>query len=715
MAGSLYSPSWYRVAQLRPRLRSHAMIHRQTFRGQLWYVLQDQTSGHYHRFSPSAHLVISLMDGARTVQEIWDLACTQLDEDVLTQDEVIRLMAQLYRSDVLHGDVPPDIVEMTERADQLRRRKLAMSLLNPLALRLPLLDPERFVSATYPLVRPLFGWFGGALFFSVVAAALFLVGLHWPALTENITDRVLAAESIVLLVISYPLVKALHELGHAYAIKHWGGEVHEMGIMFLVLMPVPYVDASASAAFREKWRRAFVGAAGIVVELFLSALAVFVWLNVEAGLVRAFAFNVMLIGGASTLLFNGNPLLRFDGYYVLADLLEIPNLYQRANRYLGYLVQRYAFGLNDAVSPVTAPGEAAWFVCYGIAAFIYRLFIMVAIILFIATKFFIIGILLAIWSCALMYGLPLVKGLWFLATSPTLRRRRARALAMTGGLVATISIFLLSIPVPYATVAEGVVWVPGDAVVHARTEGVVARVLASPNALVRRGEPLVQLEDPFLETQVRVLDAQARELRLRVAAVNVDDRAEAKIIREQLRHVEAELALNRQRVEDLLVRSPSDGQFILPRPADLPGRFLSKGKVFAYVADFSNPSLRVVVGQDVIDLVRQRTRGVAVRLADHVSQVFPAEIVREVPSATDRLPSLALSTEGGGDIVLDPSDPSGQKALERIFQLELRMPPTRFVSTIGGRVHVRFDHGNEALAWRFYRSIRQLFLKHLNV
>ncbi len=210
MAGSLYSPSWYRVAQLRPRLRSHAMIHRQTFRGQLWYVLQDQTSGHYHRFSPSAHLVISLMDGARTVQEIWDLACTKLDEDVLTQDDVVRLMAQLYRSDVLHGDVPPDIVEMTERADQLRRRKLAMSLLNPLALRLPLLDPERFVSATYPLVRPLFGWFGVALFLSVVAAALSLVGLHWPALTENITDRVLAAESIVLLVITYPLVKALH-------------------------------------------------------------------------------------------------------------------------------------------------------------------------------------------------------------------------------------------------------------------------------------------------------------------------------------------------------------------------------------------------------------------------------------------------------------------------------------------------------------------------
>ena len=100
-----------------------------------------------------------------------------------------------------------------------------------------------------------------------------------------------------------------------------------------MFLPVPYVDASSSAAFQEKWRRALVGAAGIVVELVLASFALLVWLNVEAGLLRAFAYNVMLIGGVSTILFNGNPLLRFDGYYVLADLLEIPNLADRAKRF----------------------------------------------------------------------------------------------------------------------------------------------------------------------------------------------------------------------------------------------------------------------------------------------------------------------------------------------------------------------------------------------
>jgi putative peptide zinc metalloprotease protein len=712
---SLFSPSWYRVADIKPRLRSHAKVHRQHFRGQLWYVLQDQASGRYHRFSPSANLVISLMDGHRSVQEIWDLACSRLDEDVLTQDEMIRLLAQLHRSDVLHGDVPPDLGEMSERAAKQQRRKLMMSFLNPLAVRLPLIDPERFLGATFPLVRPLFSWFGMVLLLAVVGTAIVFAGVHWPALTENITDRVLAAESLLLLVVTYPLVKALHELGHGYAVKKWGGEVHEMGVMFLVLMPVPYVDASASAAFREKWRRALVGAAGIIVELLLASIALFAWLHLEPGLVRAFAFNVMLIGGVSTLLFNGNPLLRFDGYYVLSDLLEIPNLAQRANRYLGYLVQRHLFRVADATNPVTARGEAAWFVFYGLAAFIYRLFIMVAIVLFVASKFFVIGVVLAIWSCLMMYGLPLAKGLWFLMTSPTLRRRRGRAFGVIGGALAAAALVLLAMPVPYGTVTEGVVWTPGDAVIHARAEGVVAEVLAQPNSRVAPGDPLIQMEEPFLAARVRVLEAEVKELELRYTATNVDDRAEAKIVRERLRHARAELALNRQRSADLLVRSRTAGWFILPRAADLPGHYVNKGETLAYVVDYSAPIVRVVVNQDVIDLVRQRTRAIEVRLADRLSRVLSAEPGLEMPSATDRLPSLALSTMGGGQVVMDPSGPDEIKALERLFLLDLHLDSAAGISTIGGRVHVRFDHGTEALAWRIYRTVRQLFLRQFNV
>ncbi len=715
MDTSIYSSSWYRVAQLKPRLRSHVRIHRHHFRGQLWYVLEDRASGRFHRFSPPAYLVISLMDGKRTVEELWDIACSRLADDVLTQDEAIRLLAQLHMADVLHTDVPPDVEEMSERASKTRRRKFVARFMNPLAIRVPILDPDEFLAATMALTRPLFSWFGALLFLGVVGYGLVLAAMHWPELTADITDRVLSAKSLMLILITYPFVKALHELGHGYAVKRWGGEVHEMGVMFLVFMPVPYVDASAASAFREKWRRALVGAAGIIVELFLAALALMVWLNVESGMVRAYAFNVMLIGSVSTLFFNGNPLLRFDGYYVLSDLLEIPNLGNRANRYIGHLVKRYLFGVRDSVSPATAPGEPGWLLSYGLAAFCYRIFIVTAIVLFVATQFSVIGVIMAIWAAIMMVVVPVAKQLWFLLTSPVLRRQRGRAFGVCALVLVSLAGVLLLVPVPYATVAEGVVWPPSEAAVYAGTEGTVVEVLKRPNSRVAKGDPLIVLEDPFLDAQVRELEAAVRELGLRHAAALVMDAAEGKILREQLARAEAELALKQKRQSDLIVRSARDGDFILPRAPDLLGRFVKKGEALGYVVTLEEPVVRVIVPEESADLVRQRTYGIEIRLVNAMKEIFPAVIERELPTITNRLPSPALSTMGGGAFALDPSDPEKMKALAKVLQLELRVASPIRVSTFGGRTYVRFDHGEEPLIWRIYRNLRQMFLKRFNV
>ena len=281
---------------------------------------------------------------------------------------------------------------------------------NPLAMRFKLFDPEKFLVRFEPFVRPVFNWVGALVWLALVGYAVFLVGVHWPEFTRNVTDRVLAPENLVLVWIIFPILKALHEFGHAFAIKLLKGEVHEMGIIFLVFTPIPYVDASSSLAFRSKWERALVGAAGIFVELFLAAIAVLVWVNVEPGFVRSVAYNVVLIAGVSSLLFNVNPLLRFDGYYILMDLLEIPNLGQRGNRYLAYLVQRYLFGIRDAEPPLSSRGERIWFSIYSSAAFVYRIFIYTAIIVFIASNFFIAGVLIALWAIASMIVYPLFKG-----------------------------------------------------------------------------------------------------------------------------------------------------------------------------------------------------------------------------------------------------------------------------------------------------------------
>jgi putative peptide zinc metalloprotease protein len=715
LAESLFSPSWYRVSKLKPRLRGHTRVYRHEYRGELWYVLQDHSKGRYYRFTPATYQVIGQMNGERTIQDLWDTASDHLGDDGPTQGEVIRLIGQLHSSDVLICDVPPDTAELLRRSEKIERAKWKQRLRSPLAMRFPLIDPERFLERTIGLVRPWFSIFGALLWLAIVGSAIVQASLHWPELTEGFIDRVLSAQNLLALYCVYPLVKAFHELGHGYAVKAWGGEVHEMGIMLLVFMPVPYVDASAASEFRSRHRRVLVDSAGILVEVLLASLALFLWLNLEPGTPRSLAYNVMLIGGISTVFFNGNPLLRYDGYYILSDLIDIPNLGQRGMNYLSYLFKRYAFRVKDAVPPYTGPGERFWFVFYSVTAFIYRMFIYVSIVLFIAGKFFFFGVLLAIWAAFNMVVNPIFKALKFLVSSPVLREKRPRAIGLSSAVLLVVILLLFVLPVPHRTITEGVIWVPEDAMVRIAVDGFVNTVVAEPNAWVERGELLIECEDPLLDTRVAVKRARLEELTSRYDAAIAIDQVQAQIIQRELETVRADMERAEERLDELSIRSPAAGRFILPIPQDLPGRYFRQGDLIAFVADVKQPTVRVVVPQSDVNLVRHQTRGIEVRLSEQLERIIPATLKREVPEAAERLPSTILGSIGGGVVAIDPTEESGTKTFEKLFQFDIELTESLDQIFIGGRVHVRFDHGPEPLAFRWYRAIRQTFLRRFNV
>jgi putative peptide zinc metalloprotease protein len=712
---SVFSPSWYRVAGLKPRLRGHAHIRRHDYRGEVWYVLQDHASGRYYRFTPEVYQVIGQMDGERTVQELWENAAGRLGDDAPTQGEMIQLLSNLHNADVLLCDVPPDSVELLRRADRVQRARWTQNLRSPMAMRFPLVDPEKFLARTIGLVRPFLTVYGALLWLAVVGTAGVLVGMHWSELTENVVDRVFSAQNLVVLLLAYPFVKIVHELGHGYMAKAWGGEVHEMGIMLIVLMPIPYVDASAASEFRSTHRRVLVGAAGIIVELFLASLAVFFWLSLDQGVLRSVAYNVILIGSVSTILFNGNPLLRYDGYYVLADILEIPNLAQRGAQYLGYLVKRFPLAIKKEIPPYTGPGEPFWLVFYTVTSFLYRIFIYTAIILVIAGKFFFIGVLLALWSAFSLVVAPIYRGLRFLVANPALRESRPRALALTALVLAILVPLLFVIPFPCRTRAEGVVWVPEESLARAGTAGFADRVVAPPDSMVRKDQLLVVCRDPLLDSQVKVLQARLEEQLARYDAANATDKVEVQVVREEIASTRAELTRAQERFQELEVRSPSDGRWILPNAQDLPGRYLKQGDLVGYVLEIDRPTVRVVVPQSTVDLVRQRCRRVDVRMVEQVAPVQQAVIRREVPGGLERLPSTVLGRSGGGEIATDPRDTQGTKAFEKMFQFDLELTRPLDRVFVGGRVYVRFDHGPEPLAFQWYRQIRQMFLRRFNV
>jgi putative peptide zinc metalloprotease protein len=715
MADDLFSASWYRVERLKPRLRGHIRLQRQQYRGQIWYVLHDLSTDRFHRFSPTAHVVIGLMDGQRTIHEVWEAANAQLGDDGPTQDEVIQLLSQLHAADVLVADILPNTAELARRAAQLARRKTISGWFNLFAFRIPLWDPDRFLSRLAPFVKPLLGRGTFALWLLVVGIGMFTAGMHWADLAQDFFDQALAPQNVILLWLLFPVLKMAHELGHGLVTKAFGGEVHELGVMIMVFTPVPYVEASAAWAFRSKWQRILVGAAGMMVELVLASIALAIWLHTEPGRAHLLAYNTILIAGASTVLFNANPLLRFDGYYMLMDFLEIPNLKSRANRYFEYLSERYVLAQQDAQLPTATPGERTWFVLYGVASAAYRVLVVVGILFFLGDRFPFVAILFAGLTAATMIVLPLSKGAIFLFSNPRLRLVRVRAIATVAVLLILLVGLVGFVPLPFHTMAEGVVWLPENAFVRAGVDGFIERVLVQPGVRVRADEVLVICRNPELATRLKVLDAQLEELEARRREQAPSDRVKTEILEEEIRFTARARDEAASRVSRLTIRSQRDGVFVVPTVQDLPGRFLHQGDLVAHVVEVDTLTVRAVVDQWDIDLVRHHLMDIQVRLAERVGDIVFAQLQRVVPAAVNELPSAALGAEGGGRLPMDPKDSKGLKALQRVFLVDLVMADDAHVINAGGRVHVRFSHEPLTLSEQGVRYLRQLFLTRFNV
>lgn len=714
MSRNPFSPSWHSVALLTPRLMPYAVVQRVVFRGRPWYVVQDQTGGRVFRFSSAAYALVAGMDGKHTVQALWERANASEVRDACTQPEVVDLLVQLHSADLLQTNVLPDSAVALDRHQRKRFETVRQWLLNPMSLKLPLLNPDRFLERFAPAVSWCFGAAGAVLWLLVVLPALVLAIQHWTELTHNLSDRVLSSSNLLVMLAVYPVVKLLHELGHGFAAKRWGGAVRELGLMFLIFAPVPYVEASSSAAFPSKYRRAVVAAAGMLVELFLAALAMHVWLLAEPGVVRAVAFNVLVICGVSTLVVNGNPLLRYDGYYILSDLIEMPNLAQRGQAWWAWLLDRHVFGAADAVKPDETQAEQRWLIFYTPLAWCYRTFVTVSIIFLVAGKFFIVGVVMAAWSAFTLIGMPIGKAWKHLRSGASLHRRRDQAIRRTLAAIAVLAVLLFCVPLPLYTRAEGVVWLPDQAMLHASESGFFRHWLVQPGQTVSKGQPLYTLESPQLTAELAVDEARLAQAQARFDADQFDDPVKARVTSRQLAEAR-EVAQHAQvRVDHLTGYAGSSGQLMIEAAQDMPGRYYKKGELLGYILKNDALLVRTVVEQDNIDLVHQRLTGVAMRLSESTGTIYRSQVSREFPGAVNELPTPALGLGGGGMLATSPNDPKGLQTLQRVFVVDLTIPKN-VQPAFGERVYIRFEHGREPVAQQVLRRLRQLFLSHFSV
>ena len=706
MEASIFHPYWYRVADLHPRLRGHVTVRRQVVRDETWHVLSDPADGRSFRLDPVAYRFVGLCDGQRSVRQVWEHLSEAMGDHAPSQAEVVDILARLSDGGLLQTEVLPDVDAMFENRS-VRKAKQRWSQINPLFFRVDLIDPTRYLRVFEPWLPFLFSRGALLLWLAVVLTTGVLAAMNAGALAVQAAERLASPMFLLMTWTTYAVVKTLHELSHALAIRRWGGQVRKVGVTLAMLLPIPWVDASASAGFRFPHQRLVVSAAGIMAELFLSALAMLLWLSVEHGWVSDVAMAVMLIGSVSTLLFNGNPLMRYDGYFILVDALDLPNLAQRSTSQWTYLIKRYLLGRPES-RPIPARGERIWLLCYGPASLIYRFVILTAIVVWLsgisAVLASVVGAAMA-WTFFVLPGAHLLRGLLGEGDGPR-EARRSRRIAMVAALALAALIF--AVPLPLRIVADGLVWLPDNARVRPETDGFVVRLLAEDGAAVAPGQPLLELRDEELLSERDRLSAQLAKLQSEQYGMLMREPTRARNLVEEVESLQAAIALNATRIENLTIRAGTAGRLVILRQDDLPGRFIPRGADVGFILADTAPRLRAILPQQDVDLVRERMRGAEAWLSESAS-VHPLRGGRNTPAATTRLPSRALGDRGGGAVPTESKDADGLTAHDPVFLVDFDVPDLR-LARVGARAQVRFDLGYEPLVERIWRRLRQTFL-----
>ncbi len=726
MAGvTIHSTRWHRVAGLQPRLSGQTQLRRQRVRGETWYLLANPVSGRSVRLNRGAYAIAARMDGRSPVQQLWDRSL-QHEPETATQDEVIDLMAQLREAGLLQVDRGANFDALLPHLDKVARPRARASLL---AWRLPLGNPTRLLNRLEPLPALLFSRTALWLWLLAMATLVVLALQHGPSLWAHGQRWMATPRFAMLAALLYVPIKLVHELAHGLAVRRWGGQVREAGVTLMLLMPVPYVDASAATGFAQRRARMAVSAAGIMTELALASVALPLWLWLDAGLLRDAAFVTLVVAGVSTVLFNGNPLQRLDGYYIFCDALDLPNLAPRSRAWWLGCLRRWLLGDTDTEPMVVAQGETPWLALYAPLSWLMILLIAAIAVAWIGQLSFTLGLLCAgllAWQVLLQPAIRLLGQLRRSALGRAGHNRRGRIWAM-GSAVGLL--FVLLAPWPRSTVVQGVVWPSEQSQLRVDEAGFVDRIIAADGQRVQAGDVVLQLVSPQLQSDLARQAARVGALEAeRVDALPGSrafgrDRASGRAADAQadLARAQAELAQLQTRAQSLLVRSQVDGQLVLPGASDLRGQFLRRGHLLGQTLDGSAPLVRVALPENQAGQLGDATAQISVRLRGSALQQYPARLLRESPGGVMQLPSAALSTRHGGDIVTDPLDTEARKPIEPVLVFDVQLsaasaqqPGAATGHRIGERAWVRFDAGASPAVLQLAQALRTQMLRRFN-
>lgn len=566
---NIYLASSRRPLQL--RMRPDLIAQRQNYMGRRYWVVKDPLTLEYFRFEEEEYFLLESLDGNNSLEELRDLFEVRFAPQRITFAELHRFLGMVHRSCLAVSSAADQGHSLETRSREKKRKQRLQKVTNVLSLRVRGIDPDRMLNSLYRYVGFCFSL--PALLFVLLLglSALLLVGTQYETFARRLPhfEEFFAMENWLWLAGTLAITKVLHEFGHGLACKRFGGECHEMGIMLLVFTPCLYCNVSDSWMLNNRWHRAGIAAAGMYVELFLAAVATWIWWYSVPGVVHYLALNVMFVCSVSTLLFNANPLMRYDGYYILSDLAEIPNLRQKASTILRDWACKWCLGIEPADDPFL-PHKNRWlFAIYSVAAVIYRWVITFSILWFVNKMLEPYGLqflarVIAAMSLFSLMVFPLWKLSCFLWEGTRMRRIHATRLTVTT-LVLSGTCLLFFIPLPFHVQCGIRIELRDDEPVYVEVAGTLQEVLAEQGTKVKAGDPIAKLDNSTI--QLALIDLNARETRLMEELETLSIRAlDNQVAASRLAEVSTELHnVSEQKIQRLaeqnrlVLESPRDG------------------------------------------------------------------------------------------------------------------------------------------------------------
>jgi putative peptide zinc metalloprotease protein len=727
------------AAQPAVQKRADLEIIPQQYGLEAWWVVRDPLTLRFVRLREPEYALFEMLDGRHDVADLVEEYEARFAPRRILPEEVSRFIAMLVQAGLVWVREPGQGELLRLRGEASRNLQRRARWTNPLAIRFRGIDPTRLFDLIYPSVRGLFSRTAVVATCCLAVAAILLVAVRWDEFVARLPTfhAFFTPENMLLLVAVLAGVKVLHEFGHGLACKRFGGECRELGLMFLVFTPCLYCNVTDAWRFPSRWRRAAVGAAGIYIEVLLASIATFVWWSSEPGLLNQISLGVMLVGSVSTVVFNGNPLLKYDGYYVLSDLADAPNLAQRSSAVVRNALGRFFLRRHDD-DPLLPTQNRGWYAAYAVASAVYRWVIAFSIILLLVYlarpyRLEIFARALGVLTLVSLVGLPLVrlaKRFREPGSGKSLRRFRvAAAVVVAAGLAGAAAV----VPVPHRVFGPFEVEPYRPQRVFAEVGGALDVAPVRYGRSVARGETIARLTNPDLELQIEALAVRRNRLEVRLASLRREqfERPSAAATigqnEESLASTEKQLAEKLRDRDRLNVTALRDGVLYPPplapdaaaaseelggwtgRPLDAEnhGAAVEVGTYLGQIGEPDRYEAVIVIGQDDVE---------AIQVGDPVDLLLDAMPERRFRGTVDEIAAAELSesprrlsSRAGGEVAVRAEAESKERPLFTSYSVRVKIDDPEGLFRIGWRGTARIHSDPKPLGRRFYQWASRTF------